>query len=88
MKNSYLIIVLFLLSFTFNSCEEVVDINLKTAAPKLVIDATINWKKGTLGNEQKIKLTTTTDFYSTEVPVVSDAIILIKNSTNTIFDFK
>ncbi len=79
--------LLIFLSISFNSCEEVVNINLKTAAPKLVIDATINWRKGTLGNEQKIKLTTTTDFYSTEVPTVSGAVIFVKNSTNTIFNF-
>jgi len=87
MKNTYFVVVVFLLSLSFSSCEEVVNINLKNAAPKLVVDATINWKKGTPGNEQKIKLTTTTDFYSTEVPIVSGAIIFIKNSTNNIFNF-
>lgn len=76
-----------LLSFLLISCEEVVDVNLKTAPPKLVIEASINWQKGTLGNVQKIKLTTTTDYFSSQIPVVSGALIYIKNSANTQFNF-
>jgi hypothetical protein len=29
------------------SCEEVIDVNLNTGPPKLVIEASINWLKGT-----------------------------------------
>jgi len=71
----------------FASCEEVVDIDLDTAAPKLVIDANILWKKGTTGNEQRIKLSTTTGFYSTEIPTVSNATVILTNSAATVFNF-
>ena len=64
MKNIKLFIVLLIASFSVISCEEVVNVDLDTAAPKLVIDASIKWEKGTTGNVQKIKLTTTTDYYS------------------------
>lgn len=80
-------IYLFLISVLFLSCEEVVEVDLETAPPRLVIEATINWKKGTTGNEQSIKLTTTTGYYSTEIPTVSGATVYIKNSNNTIFYF-
>ncbi|HEY4629222.1 MAG TPA: DUF4249 domain-containing protein [Flavobacterium sp.] len=70
-----------------SSCEEVVDVNLDTAPSKLVIDASINWIKGTSGNIQKIKLSTTTGFFNTQIPTVSGAIIQITNSTNTVFNF-
>lgn len=70
-----------------NSCQDVVPIALNTAPPKLVIEASINWKKGTDGNQQKIKLTTTTDYFGTEIPTVSGATIFIKNSANTTFQF-
>lgn len=72
----------------FSGCEEVIQVDLDTAAPKLVIEATIKWPKGTAGNNQKIKLTTTTSYFSTEIPVVSGATISIKNSTNQTFLFK
>lgn len=86
MKKTHLIIAFFSVLF-LTSCEEVVQLNLPTAAPKIVIEATINWQKGSSGNLQKIKLTTTTGFYDTKVPVVSGATVVIKNSSNVNFIF-
>lgn len=68
-------------------CEDVITADLDTAAPKLVIDASIDWVKNTAGNEQKIVLSTSTGYYSSEFPTVSGAIVTITNSTNTIFNF-
>jgi hypothetical protein len=59
MKKIHLFFVIISAIF-FLSCEDVVTVDLNTAPPKLVIEASINWYKGTPGNEQKIKLTTTT----------------------------
>ena len=85
------IVTLFLLtttiSFSLFSCEDVVDIDLTTAAPKLVIDASIKWQKGTLGNVQTIKLTTTTGFYSTTIPTVSGATVFIIDGNGIQYDF-
>ena len=85
------IVTLFLLtttiSFSLFSCEDVVDIDLTTAAPRLVIDASIKWQKGTLGNVQTIKLTTTTGFYSTTIPTVSGATIFIIDGNGIQYDF-
>jgi len=80
--------IIYLLAIVlFASCETIVDIPLDTANPKLVIDANILWQKGTSGSTQKIKLTTTTDFYSSTIPVVSGATVLITNNANTVFQF-
>lgn len=68
-------------------CEKVVDVDLDTAAPKLVVDASIQWIKGTSGNEQKITLTTTAAYYAPTVPAVSGATVFITNSSNVIFNF-
>ena len=86
MKKTHLFFVIILAVF-FQSCEDVVAVDLKTAPPKLVIEASINWYKGTSGNEQKIKLTTTSDYYSTVIPKVSGATVSIKNSSNITFNF-
>jgi hypothetical protein len=83
MKNIQLFIVLIIASFTVISCEEVIDVNLDTAAPKLVIDASIKWQKGTTGSTQKIKLTTSTDFYSSTIPVATGATVAVTNITLT-----
>ena len=68
-------------------CEKVITADLKTAAPRLVVDASIDWVKNTAGNEQKIVLSTTTGYYSSEFPSVSGAIVTVTNATNTVFNF-
>ncbi|SCY95409.1 DUF4249 domain-containing protein [Flavobacterium caeni] len=86
MKPIYIYLTL-LLSLTFVGCEEVVDVDTKTAPPRLVVDASLQWEKGTAGNEQKIKLTMTTNFYNTIPPVVSGATVYVTNSASTVFNF-
>jgi hypothetical protein len=81
-------VILFILTITIlTSCTEVVDIPLETSNPKLVVEANINWPKGTSGNVQKIKLTKTTNFYSNSVPKVSGATVTVTNAANTNFNF-
>ncbi len=87
MKNTINLIIIFFSALIFNSCTDVVDIPLNTDNPRLVIDAAINWQKGTTGKNQIIKLTTTTDFYTNTIPVVSGATVFIKNSSNMVFNF-
>lgn len=68
-------------------CEDVITADLDTAAPRLVIDASIDWVKNTAGNEQKIVLSTSTGYYNAEFPTVSGATVTITNSTNSVFNF-
>jgi hypothetical protein len=86
MKKAILFIAFFI-SIFFTSCEEVVDVDLDTAPPKLVIEASINWQKGTAGTQQTIKLTTTAGYFKDKVPPVSGAVIFVKNSAGKQFDF-
>lgn len=86
MKKKYLFLVI-LTTIFWSGCQDVVQLDLKTAPSKLVIEASINWQKGTSGNIQKIRLSTTTDYYNNAIPKVSGATIYIKNSSSTIFNF-
>ncbi|MFC0779234.1 DUF4249 domain-containing protein [Flavobacterium sp. HJSW_4] len=80
-------LIAFFASLLFTSCEEVVDVDLNTASPKLVIEASINWEKGSTGKQQVIKLSTTTGYFETQVPVVSNAVVYVTNSKNQKFNF-
>lgn len=71
----------------FTSCEEVVNIDLTNAAPKLVIDAIIKWEKGTTGEIQNIQLSLTNDFYTNDILPANGAIVTVTNSSNVIFTF-
>ncbi len=86
MKNIFYLVA-FLLMGIFTSCEEVIDVNLKTAEPRLVVEATINWIKNTPGNIQAIRLSTTTGYFDTEIPPVTNAGVQITNSSGTVFTF-
>ncbi len=80
--------ILYLLALVFFvSCEDVINVDLDTSSPRLVIDANILWQKGTSGNEQVIKLTKTTDYYNSTVPNVTGATVFVTNNSSTIFNF-
>ena len=79
--------LLILVSIFTTSCEKVIDIDLNTMEPKLVIDAAIKWQKNTAGNEQVIKLSTTTSYFSSQIPAVSGATVFIKDVNNNTFNF-
>ena len=70
-----------------SGCEKVVDIDLNTMEPKLVIDAAIKWQKGTVGNVQTIKLSTTNSYYDNQIPTVSGATVFITDANNNVFNF-
>lgn len=71
----------------FFGCEEVIDVELNEAEPRLVIEASIDWIKGTPGNEQEIKLSLTSPFFEDGVTPANNAIVRIENSSGTIFEF-
>jgi hypothetical protein len=83
MKKIFLILIAI---FTI-SCEDVVDIPLETAEPRLVVEADILWKKGTIGNDQQIKLTLTTGFYETVIPPANGATVQLITSNNDFYNF-
>lgn len=87
MKNLKYIGVL-LIALFLTSCEDVIDVDLPTGEPKLVVDASIDWQLGATGNEQIIKLSMTTGYYNPDVPKVSGATVFVTNTdSNEVFDF-
>lgn len=81
------IILIPFVALLVTGCEKVINADLKTAAPRLVVDASIDWVKNTAGNEQKIVLSTTTGYYSAEFPGVSGGVITVTNPSDTVFNF-
>jgi len=69
------------------NCEDVIDVDLNTAEPRLVIDASINWFKNTTGNQQSIKLSLTAPFFDNEVPPANGALVQITDSNANVYSF-
>lgn len=81
-KTLYLIITILL----FN-CEDVIELDLPTANPKLVIEASLNWFEGTDGSQQQIKLSLSAPFFDSQVPPANNAIINVEDSNGNLFNF-
>ncbi|GAB2773347.1 DUF4249 domain-containing protein [Salinimicrobium soli] len=69
MKKLFLLILLGIVT----SCEEVVEVDLETSAPRLVVEASLVWNPALEENVQYILLTTTAPFFDDEVPPALDA---------------
>jgi hypothetical protein len=71
------------------SCDDPVDVDLTEAAPRLVIEASIDWEQGTAGNNQTVKLSTSSPFFDNDVDTsVSGASVKVtNNNTNAEFIF-
>jgi len=80
-------LIAILLLIVFTSCEDVIDVNLNTTEPRLVIEASINWFKNTAGNEQQVKLSLSAPFFDDEIPPANGAIIEITDTNNNVFNF-
>lgn len=76
-------LILAISGLLFMQCEKVIDLDLDTLPARLVVDASIDWEMGTAGSTQTIKLTTTTGYYASEVPVVNGATVVITMGTKT-----
>lgn len=78
---------IFILCSLVYTCEDVIDVNLNEAEPKLVIEASINWFKNTMGNEQTIKLSLSSPFFQNATPPANGATIQITDTNNNVFNF-
>lgn len=79
------IIIPILILFFLTNCEKVVDIDLPTTDPKLIIDASFE----VLLNETPVKVNTTiklrlsADYFAEIIPIVTNATVFITNLTNS-----
>lgn len=85
MKSLYIYLSAIIL--IFSSCEDVVDVDLKNDNPRLVVEALINWEKGTPGNEQTILLRKSSSFVKEEIITANGATVTVTHENGTVFTF-
>lgn len=88
MKKLYIYTVL-LIGVLVSSCSDVIEVDVPIAPARLVIEASIDWEKGTVGNEQRILLSLSTPYFdSNTIENAIGAIVTITNeSSGAIFNF-
>ena len=76
--------ILFVISLV--SCEDVINVDLDEGQPKLVIEASILWQKGTTGENQTISLSKSSSYYENQIIPANNALVTIANGTD-VFNF-
>jgi len=84
----HIALVLILIGF-LNSCTDTVDVDVPNGGARLVVEASINWEKGTSGQTQTIKLSLSTAFFDSnpDVPVTGASVIVTKDDDGAQFVF-
>lgn len=88
MKKTIILPLLLLLFFT--NCEKVVDIDVPSTTPKLIIDAVfeIYFDETPIRANTIVKLSLTADYFDESIPTVSNATVFLTNlSNNSIINF-
>jgi len=88
MKKIYILPIL--LCFFFFNCEKVVDIDVPSIPPKLIIDASfeVMFNENPVTANTIVKLRLSADYFEENIPTVSNATVFLTNlSDNTIINF-
>ena len=81
--------VLIIMIGLINSCTDVIDVSVPNGGARLVVDASINWQKGTTGETQTIHLRKSTAYFAntTDEPVIGASVTVTKENDGSIFVF-
>ena len=82
MKNAVKIIVSIFCVLIF-SCTDVIDVEVQNGQERLVVEASLDWEKGTTGNVQTIRLGKSTPFFDTNsITEVTGASVEVTNDSS------
>lgn len=85
-KIQFITIICF--GISLHSCTDVIDVDLIEGTSKLVIEASIDWEKGTQGNQQTIKLSMSGPYFERSTNPVTGATVIVTNTqTKDVFNF-
>lgn len=88
MKKFYIIPILFLL--LFSNCEKVIDVDVPTIEPKLIIDASFEvfFDESPVTASTTVKLRLSSDYFDEVIPTVTNATVFLTNlRDNSVINF-
>lgn len=79
----YITSLILLIVTGITSCTDVVDVEVQNGPERLVVEASLDWEKGTTGNTQTIRLRKSTQFFDTNsITDVTGASVVVTNDTS------
>ncbi|MDO5980982.1 DUF4249 domain-containing protein [Flavivirga spongiicola] len=87
--NTYFKLFILFLAMSLISCEDVIDVDVQTAPSRLVIEASLDWEKGTTGSNQTIKISKSTPYFdtATNTSVTNASVRVVNDNNNAEFIF-
>lgn len=87
---AYIKTLLLSIFISLTACEDVIDVDVPSTNSRLVIEASLDRQKGTLGNNQTIKLSTSTPYFDTTVnnSVMGASVKVTNTTSNVIYEFE
>ncbi|WP_439132218.1 DUF4249 family protein [Polaribacter sp.] len=88
MKKTYILPILFV--FLFSKCEKVIEVDVPSIEPKLIIDATfqVYFDENPVSAKTTVKLSESADYFAETIPTVTNATVFLTNlSDNSVIDF-
>jgi hypothetical protein len=88
MKKIFILPLVFV--FILFSCEKVIDVDVPSIEPKLVVDATFEvfFNEAPVTADTNVKLTLTSDFFDENINGITDATVFVTNlSNNTVVNY-
>ncbi|MFC4219815.1 DUF4249 domain-containing protein [Flagellimonas marina] len=88
MKPFYILYIFLLLSIA--SCTDVIEVDVPEAPPRLTIEASLDWERGTTGTNQTILLSTSTPYFAEQkiAPVLGASVRVTNTDTGAEFVFE
>ena len=85
----FLRLLVIIVSIGVVSCTDVVDVEVQNGPERLVVEASLDWEKGTTGSDQTIRLRTSTPFFDTNTTtaVTGASVVVTNDSTGDRFEF-
>lgn len=82
-KRNLYISRIFVIYILLTSCTDVVDVDVPNGGERLVVEASINWIKGSTGNSQTIKLSTSSPYFESNTnTAVKGATVSVTDNNN------
>lgn len=78
----------FSLIICFTACEQVVNLDLPTAPPRLVVEGNIDFNANNTPDTLAVKLSLTTDFYNPTAPKVHNALVWVQDGEGNKYPFE
>lgn len=88
--SNYLKMCMLLTFLSLIACTDVIDVEVPVAPARLVIEASLDWELGSIGNEQTISLSLSTPYFDSyqKNRVIGAMVKVVNDSNGTIFIFE